>query len=138
MHYGYGAGEKLKHLAAFITKFGWFPVRRTRVERSVVHLDNLSAAIVGLVKQRLGGIQFAADPEPFSVETLAEVIGAKAGQRVRLVRFPEFLFLPLRIFAKGIYRRLYRNNVICRDVIVRVAYPVNLKEALGTFLFDRR
>lgn len=134
MHYGYGAGEKLRLLATFITRLGWFPVRKERVERSVVHLDNLSAAIVFLVEKKLGGIQFAADPEPFSVETLAEVAVAKAGQTIRLVRLPEFLFLPLRIFAKSIYRRLYRNNVICGDALLEVTYPVKLKEGLKDVL----
>ena len=134
MHYGYGAGEKLRHLAAFITKLGCFPARKSRVERSVVHLDNLSAAIIFVVERKLGGVQFAADPEPFSVETLAEVAFAKSGQTVRLVRFPEVLFLPLRIFAKGIYRRLYRNNVICDDVLLKATYPVKLKDGLKDVL----
>src|SRR5205807_1436385 len=134
MHYGYGAGEKLRRLAAFITKLGWFPARKSRVERSVVHLDNLSAAIIFVVERKLGGVQFAADPEPFSVETLAEVAFAKSGQTVRLVRFPEVLFLPLRIFAKGIYRRLYRNNVICGDVLLKATYPVKLKDGLKDVL----
>jgi nucleoside-diphosphate-sugar epimerase len=134
MHYGYGAGEKLRLLATFITRFGWFPVRKDRVERSMVHLDNLSAAIVFLVEQRLGGVQFAADPEPFSVETLAEVAFAKAGKTIKLVRFPEFLFLPLRIFANSVYRRLYRNNVICGDALLGVTYPVKLKQGLKDIL----
>ena len=134
MHYGYGAGEKLRLLAAFMTRFGWFPVRKERVERSVVHLDNLSAAIAFLIEKRLGGIQFTADPEPFSVEVLAEVAAAKTGRATRLVRLPEILFLPLRIFAKGVYRRLYMNNVICRDILVGATYPVSLREGLKDVL----
>ena len=134
MHYGYGAGEKLRLLAGFITRLGWFPVRKGRVERSVVHLDNLSAAIVFLVEQRLGGIQFAADPEPFSVDTLAEVAFAKTGKKIRLVPCPEFLFLPLRIFGKSIYRRLYRKNVISRHALLGVTYPVTMKESLKEVL----
>jgi nucleoside-diphosphate-sugar epimerase len=130
MHYGYGAGEKLQRLAAFIAKFGWFPVRKDRVERSVVHLDNLSAAIAFLIEKRLGGVQFTADPEPFSVELLAEVATARTGRAIRLVRLPEILFLPLRVFAKGVYRRLYMNNVISRDILLGTAYPVRLKDGL--------
>jgi nucleoside-diphosphate-sugar epimerase len=134
MHYGYGAGGKLRSLAVFITRFGWFPLRKDRVQRSVVHLDNLSAAITFVIEKRLGGIQFAADPEPFTVEVLAEVAVAKRGRTVRLVRLPEIMFLPLRVFAKGVYRRLYMNNVISGDVLVGTAYPVRLKEGLKDVL----
>jgi nucleoside-diphosphate-sugar epimerase len=130
MHYGYGAGDKLRRLASFIARVGWFPVRKARVERSVVHLDNLSAAIAFLIEKRLGGIQFTADPEPFSVEILAEIAAASTGRPIRLVRVPEILFLPLRVFAKGVYRRLYMNNVVSRDILLRTAYPVRLKEGL--------
>jgi nucleoside-diphosphate-sugar epimerase len=135
MHYGYGAGEKLRRLAAFITKFGWVPLRKKRVERSVVHLDNLAAAIVFVIENGLGGIQFAADPELFSVELLAEIAAAKAGRTVRLVRLPEILFLPLRVFANGLYRRLYMNNVISGDALVGATYPKRLKEGLKESLF---
>lgn len=134
MHYGYGAGEKLRRLASFMTRFGWFPVREARIERSVVHLDNLSAAIAFLIEKRLGGIQFTADPEPFSVQVLAEVSAATTGRAIRLVRLPEILFLPLRVFAKGVYRRLYMNNVISGDILLGTAYPVSLKEGLKDVL----
>ncbi len=134
MHYGYGAGDKLRRLAAFMRRFGWFPVPRNRAVRSVVHLDNLSAAIAFLIEKRLGGIQFAADPEPFSLETLAEVATARTGRAIRLVRLPEILFLPLRLFAKGVYRRLYMNNVISRDILLGTTYPVSLKEGLKDVL----
>jgi nucleoside-diphosphate-sugar epimerase len=134
MHYGYGAGEKLRLLASFMRRFGWFPLRRDRVVRSVVHLDNLSAAIAYLIERRLGGIRFAADPEPFSLETLAEVAAARTGRAIRLVRLPRVLFLPLRVFAKGVYRRLYMNNVISRDILLLTTYPVSLKEGLKDVL----
>lgn len=134
MHYGYGTGEKLRRLAAFIVRVGWFPVKKDRVERSVVHLDNLSAAIAFLIEKRLGGVQFTADPEPFSVELLAEVAAATTGRAIRLARLPAIMFLPLRVFAKSVYRRLYMNNLISRDILLEATYPVRLKEGLKDVL----
>jgi UDP-glucose 4-epimerase len=131
MHYGPGgAGGKMRVLAKAMLRLGWFPVPPRSVRRSVLHLSNLAAAIVSLLKDPRPGIQFAADPEPFEFEALAEAAYEKSGMHIRLLRLPELAFLPLKLFASPIYRRLYTSNVIDNDAVLRVDYPTRLKDGL--------
>lgn len=133
MHYGPTAGEKLHRLAAVLVKLGWFPAPRREIARSVLHLDNLAAAIVALARDPRGGIQFAADPEHFRIEALAQA-AAESGRSIKIVRLPEILFWPLQVFAKGLYRRLYKSNVIAEAVLLKLVYPVKLKDGLKDIL----
>jgi hypothetical protein len=69
-----------------------------------------------------------------TLEALVEVASTRLNRRLRLVRLPEIIFLPLKVFAKNIYRRLYKSNEISADALLRLSYPVALREGLKDVL----
>lgn len=139
MHYGPKAGDKLRKLARLIRRLGWFAVPRAPVRRSMVHQDNLAAAILTELHDRRGGIQFAADPDLFGYEILCAALREHTQTRVRLLRFPDFVFIPLRYLAGGIYQRLYRDNVIAPEVVIQPhrGYPVRMMAGLKDVVRER-
>lgn len=110
--YGRSAGTKLHRLARAMRRLGWWPAPAAMEHRSVLHVDNLSSALLQVIRRDMGGILFAADPEPFSLQMLADVCSAGRGRRVRLVGLPELAFAPLRVVAAGTYRSLYGRSLI--------------------------
>ena len=126
MHYGPDAGKKLRVLVRLITKLGWFPIPKTPVRRSMVHLDNLAVAIVAVLRLGLGGIQFVADPELFGYEILRDALRLHTGKTIRLIRLPDGFFLLIRALAHGAHRRLYQDNVIAPELVLQPesGYPV--------------
>lgn len=132
MHYGPNAGAKLRVLVRIMTRLGWFPVPKTPIRRSIVHLDNLAAAIVAVLRRRLDGVQLAADPELFGYEILRDSLRLHTGKTIRLIQLPDAFFLPLRALAPGAYRRLYQNNVVASELVVQPegGYPVTLAAGL--------
>ena len=132
MHYGPNAGKKLRMLVRITTRLGWFPVPKTPVRRSIVHLDNLATAIVTVLCRGLDGIQFVADPELFSYEMLRDALRLHTGKTIRLIQLPDAFFLPMRAFARGAYRRLYQDNVIASEVVLQPenGYPVTMAAGL--------
>lgn len=132
MHYGVNAGPKLRLLVRIATGLGWFPVPKTPVQRSMVHLDNLAIAIATVIHRQLDGIQFAADPELFCYEMLREALRQHTGKTIHLVRLPDVFFLPMRALAHGAYRRLYQDNVIAPELVLQPegGYPITMAAGL--------
>ena len=132
MHYGPNAGKKLRMLVRLTTTLGWFPVPKTPVRRSVVHLDNLATAIVTVLRRGLDGIQFVADPELFGYEALRDALRLHTGKTIRLIRLPDTFFLLIRALAHGAYRRLYQDNVIAPELVLQPesGYPVTITVGL--------
>jgi nucleoside-diphosphate-sugar epimerase len=136
MHYGPTAGKKLRTLVRIVTRLGWFPVPQAPVRRSMVHLDNLATAIMTVLQRRLDGIQFVADAELFGYEILRDALRHHTGKAIRLVRLPDVFFLPMRVLAPGIYRRLYQDNVIAPELVLQPesGYPVSMATGLKDVL----
>jgi UDP-glucose 4-epimerase len=132
MHYGMNAGAKLRMLVRIVTRLGWFPVPKTPVQRSMVHLDNLAAAIVAVIHRQLDGVQFVADPQLFCYEMLRDTLRLHTGKNIRLIRLPGVFFLPMRALARGAYRRLYQDNVIAPELVVQPqnGYPISMPTGL--------
>lgn len=136
MHYGPDAGKKLRMLVRIVTGLGWFPIPHTVVRRSMVHLDNLAVAIVTVLQRKLDGIQFVADPELFGYEILRDALLLHTGKSIRLARLPDAFFLPMRVLAPGLYRRLYQDNVIAPELVLQPesGYPVTMAAGLKDVL----
>ena len=132
MHYGPNAGKNLRMLVRITTRLGGFPVPKTPIRRSMVHLDNLATAIVAVLHGGLDGIQFVADPELFGYEMLRDSMRLHTGKTIRLITLPDAFFLPLRAFAPGAYRRLYQDNVIAAELVLKPegGYPVTMAAGL--------
>ncbi len=132
MHYGPDAGKKLRMLVGLAARLGWFPVPKTPVRRSMVHLDNLATAILTVLRRGLDGVQFVADPELFGYEVLRDALRLHTGRTIRLIRLPDVFFLLIRVFANGAYRRLYQDNVIAPELVLQPesGYPVTLVAGL--------
>jgi len=110
--YSATARGKLHMLARTMETLGFFPVPTSLQPRSVLHLDNLANAIMISIRSSLTGIQFAADPEPFTIEKLADVIGDKTGRRPKLIRLPNSTFALLKRLKPGIHTSLYERSLI--------------------------
>ncbi|MDE2184684.1 MAG: hypothetical protein KGJ78_16815, partial [Alphaproteobacteria bacterium] len=112
MIYGRGAGKKLHLLAKLLVRATLLPVPPYAIQRSVVHLENLASAIATVLKARCNGVLFAADPEPLTLELLADVLSQQTGRRIRLITMPAWLFQPLHHVAPGLYDSLYSSSLI--------------------------
>jgi UDP-glucose 4-epimerase len=115
--YGAGIDGKLRLLAKVMRRLGWFPVPPVLNERSVLHLDNLAEALLAVVRDRRCGIQFAADPECFTLALLAKAGSAHASRPIKLVTLPRAVFLLLRLAAKNLYGSVYGRGVISAPLV---------------------
>ena len=134
--YGPGQPGKLGQLASTMSRLGWFPVGQYLQLRSTLHLRNLAAALIEAVQRRLRGIQFAADPQPFALDILAQVIGEHRGRNIRLLRLPALAFLPMRVLAPGFHASVYGRSLIQEEACVTPpsGYPLSLRAGLKDLL----
>jgi UDP-glucose 4-epimerase len=134
--YGRGAGPKLIRLAQMMRRLGWFPAARSRPRRSVLHVDNAAAVLEHVIANGICGPVYAADREPFDLETMAAVIGSKSGREVRLVHVPDGLLTPLSAIARGLYVSLYCQSLIASQLNLSQAIevPLTLQQGLGELL----
>lgn len=140
MLYGGGTGDNLRRLAALMMRINVIPATSSPALRSVLHVDNLAAVLETLSYDGPRGVCFAADADHFTIELLAETIGATIGHRPRLIRFPHLALLPLRIAARGLYSRLYESKFVLQsDCIVPTGpLPVTLRDGLKDLLSRER
>lgn len=140
MLYGGGAGNKILQLAALMMRTGIFPVPRTPVRRSFLHVDNLAVAIRTLALKPVTGVCLAADADEFTMDLLADAIGEVTGRRPHLLRLPDAVFSPLRAMWRSVYSKLYLSSCAHRpDCLVPDApYPVLLRKGLVDMLSERR
>lgn len=118
--YGPFAGRKLRQLAAAMDRLGWFPITRPPAPRSILHLNNLAVFLSEALSQQLSGVQFAADPQNFTVAMLADVLWHKRRRRVRLVEVPDVVLLPLRLVSKGTYNSIFRQSLVLPEDCIRI------------------
>jgi UDP-glucose 4-epimerase len=112
--YGRDTGGKLHQLARLMRRLGWFAVPRVCEPRSVLHLDNLAGAVETVIRQRLGGVRFAADPQAFHLDLLPDIL---SGPRIRLICLPALLFSLIRLVSPGTYASLYGKSLITADCV---------------------
>jgi nucleoside-diphosphate-sugar epimerase len=140
MLYGPRTGDNLARLAALMRRIGFFPVPRTKSLRSIHHVENLAVVLQTIVKRQMPGIQFSADPDPFTLEDMARAIGEVTGVGPRLVRLPDSAFLPLRWLSKGIFHQLYRSNLVQPADCVEPdeSFPMRLYDGLRELVSKER
>lgn len=124
------SGSKLHLLVRMMARLHWFPAPRQCAPRSVLHLENLARAIEMVIEERLGGLRFAADPEPFRLDVLAGVF-ARKGRRVRLLRLPAAFFALIKIVAPGLHASLYGRSLIAPSACLSLKDPRTLHDSLG-------
>ena len=132
--YGPRTSTKLHWLATLLSRTRWLPVPTVVQPRSTLHLDNLARAILAVISQQGDGIKFIADPEPFTLTLLAELIRERYNRPVQLAIFPEAAFTVLKLLARDVYNGLYRRSLIRLDECLSVA-PFRLT-ALREALMD--
>lgn len=110
--YGRGIEGKLSRLARLMVKLRWLPVPHDLPKRSVLHVDNAAAAMLGLAESRLVGTFFASDACLFDLQAMAAAIRSESGKRVALIRFPEWTFRVLRLVAPNVHASLYEPSVV--------------------------
>lgn len=109
--YGPQGGGKLEQLMALLRRTRWMPAPAKLEPRSMVHVDNLAMGLAEILTLGPSGLAFVADPEPFRLDRLAEVMSA-AGSPVRLTRLPFATFALVRAVAPGFYESLYGRSLI--------------------------
>lgn len=117
--YGDAMPSKIGTLARAVYRTGLIPVHRPQAQRSILHVQNLARVLDYLVGENLQGVQFAADPELFSIERLAEAMAVRRGKPVWTPTLPgPFLGLMRRV-VPGPVKSLYDASVIDPDLPVR-------------------
>ncbi len=135
MHYGGGSGVNLIRLANMMKRLRWFPVPARPNPRSTVHVENLAVGLRHIVQNRLDGVRFVTDAEPFTINILAEVLGAATGRRIHLLTLPDVAFYAMKAASKNLYTRIYGKNLVRpADRLEGPVYPVSLRDGLFDML----
>lgn len=134
--YNAGTRGKLHQLASMMQRLNSFPVPGVLQPRSVLHLDNLAAVLYTVAQERLTGIRFAADPQPFTIAELAHAIEEKAGRRPVLAALPAPVFALLRRLKPDLYASLYGRSLIDPSSCIKpeTGHPRSLRQGLRDLL----
>lgn len=134
--YGDGVGENLHRLTSLIASAPVFVVAEAPQLRSAMHVDNLASLLQSIVTARIGGIQFGADAEPYSIHLLIDLVEEASGHRPRLIRLSARSLSMLRFISAGLHSRLFRPNLLLqRDRVVSgKALPVPIGIGLKDIL----
>jgi nucleoside-diphosphate-sugar epimerase len=124
--YGQGTESKLATLAGVMRKVPVFPAPKPLPRRSVISHANLARLLVHLLAERTGGVVYGADPEPFTLELLSQILP----NRPRIASLPKAAFAPLRLLAPGIYASLYESGEIAPELLLRTAGLLSTRSSL--------
>lgn len=113
--YGRRTPSKLEKLVAIMRRLPIFPAPAPLPRRSVISHENLARFLVHLLRERPDGVVYGADPDPFTLDMLAQVLP----NRPRIVHLPAALFRPLRTIAPGAYASLYEPGEIGEALLLR-------------------
>lgn len=119
--YNKTARGKLHQLANMMSRLRFFPVPRVPQPRSILHFDNLAAAIEAILDTRIAGVRFAADPEPFTFSNLADGIQRRHGYRPKLVIIPGWILYSFGKLAGTLHLSLYTRSLIAKDSLILMA-----------------
>ena len=102
MVYGEGCKGNYQTLKKFALKFGFFPDYNN--ERSMIHVDNLSGAIRGIIHNNESGLYFPQDPEYIKTFDMVKKIAEENGKKFRstkLMNIPiKFMSSRISVFKK--------------------------------------
>lgn len=130
MIYAPGGGGKLAQLAGLWARTKVLPAPRTLEARSMVHVDNLAAAILEAIDDGRSRTAFATDHDPFDLLRLKEAF-AMEGKAVSLLRLPAAAFWPLKFGAPGTYESLFgRSRVAPGDAVLPRRERITLADGL--------
>jgi hypothetical protein len=84
----------------------------------MVHVENLTLAVLSIVRAQVGGAFFVCDPEPFDFKRLPEAIRSASGKQVRLLVLPSVVFRCLKACAPRLFRSMH-VLLVCSAVCMR-------------------
>ena len=116
--YNVSSRSKLHKLAQAMTRLQFFPVPRLQQPRSILYFENLAAAIEAILDTKIGGVRFAANPQPFTFTSLADGIARHDGRRPRFLILPEWIFRLARQLGRNLYSSLYARSLIAKDALI--------------------
>jgi UDP-glucose 4-epimerase len=129
--YGRGARSKIGDLARLFANIPVFPAPTPMPRRSVISHDNLARVLLQLLQDRCRGVVYAADPQPFTLELLAQVF-----PRMRLLRVPALALEPLRLACPTVHHRLYESMEVDGNLLFEPRlYPLQSTAASLTDAF---
>lgn len=104
MVYGEGCKGNYQTLKKFALKFGFFPNYDN--ERSMLHVDNLSAAIRGIVHNNESGLYFPQDSEYVKTYDMVRRIAEENGKKFRSTRL---MNVPIKVMASrvGVFKKVF-------------------------------
>lgn len=136
--YGRGSRNKLRVLAHWMLRFGFFVTPSTPVQRSILHFDNAAEILKAILDQRPDRVVLAADEGTFDIALLADIIEKHLNRRIYLIRLPNCMIAPLRYVSKSTYRSLFASSLVVRDSLVAsLSMPVRTQDGLRELLAGR-
>lgn len=106
MVYGEGCKGNYQALVKFARHFPVFPAYRN--QRSMIHIDKLSAYVKQVVDERTGGLHLPQDDTYVCTSEMVKSIAADMGRNIRLLQiFNPFVFLLVKFTALG--RKAFGN-----------------------------
>jgi len=130
--YGRGRPSKIESLARLLDRVPAFPMPAVSPRRSVISDENLARVMMHLLDEEAAGAVYAADPQPFTIDMLVQIL-----RGTRIVRLPDVAFAPLRLLLPGVERSLFGSLEIDDALLVKSkCYPListaeSLSRALG-------
>jgi len=108
--YGKGAPGNMARMARWVRAGVPLPLRNVRNQRSLVHVDNLSAALLACLQHpdAPGHVFHVRDLQDYSTPDILRGVAKDVGRPVRLVPFPSFMLRMLAQAAgqRGAYEQL--------------------------------
>lgn len=136
--YGVSGRSKLHKLAKAMTFLRLFPVPGVQQPRSILHFENLAGAIEVLLDTKIGGVRFAADPHPFTFNSLADGIARRDGRRPRFLIWPEWIFRLARTVKSDVYSSLYARSLIEKDSLMIITAEKTPEQCIDDIVLRSR
>ena len=119
MVYGEGCKGNYQMLKKFALKFGFFPDYPNK--RSMVFIDNLSAAIRGIIHNNEPGLYFPQDPDYVNTCEMVRDIAVQNGKKFHSTKL---MNLPIKLFAGkvGVFKKVFGSLTYEKNLNVPTAW----------------
>ncbi len=117
--YGYGKDKNISNIAAFIQKFGFFPILgQGKGLRQPIHVDDVAAACVAVLRRKLHGQRqyIITGKETMSYREMVVRIFQALKKKVTIVRCPMWLFT----LAVNVLKYMPQYKSVTLDMVARM------------------
>ncbi|MFW5828260.1 MAG: NAD-dependent epimerase/dehydratase family protein [Alkalispirochaeta sp.] len=120
--YGPGVKGNLAKLLRAVHRWPVCPLGISENRRSLLHVDNLAAAIIHLARSSTSGTFSPVDAPPISTLEILNRIAARMSHHGKVIAMPKVARWALRRMAPGSARRLFGSFVVTDDSLARTGF----------------